>query len=70
MPEFSEYKEIRMNFNVHTCKLGSYDAIIGRCTMQDMGIILNFKQNTITWDGVDVAMKKPTELSMIKKICL
>ena len=63
MSEFSESKEISMNFNVHTGKLGPYDAIIGRRTMQDMGIILNFKQNVITWDGMDVAMKNPNELA-------
>ena len=63
MFEFSKSKEIYMKFKVHTCKLEPYDAIIGGGTMQYIGIILNFKQNTITWDGVDVAMKNPTELA-------
>ena len=38
-----------MNFNVHTGKLGPYDAIIGRRTVQDIGIIHNFKQNNLGW---------------------
>ena len=63
MSTFSKSKEISMNFNLRTGKIGPYDAIIGRRTMQDMGMTLNFKQNAITWDGVNVAMKNPNELA-------
>ena len=44
MSEFSDSKKISVNFNVHTGKLGPYDTIIGRRTMQDIGMTLNLNK--------------------------
>ena len=33
-----------------TSKLNTYDMIIGRDLLQELGIVLNFKENTIIWD--------------------
>ena len=35
-----------------------YDAIIGRDLMAQIGMILDFKDQKVTWDGVSVDMKK------------
>ena len=35
-----------------------YDAIIGQDLMAQIGMILDFKDQKVTWDGVSVDMKK------------
>ena len=52
-----------MSFNVYTGALGPYNAIIGRKTIYDMCIIINFRQSKISWDDKEVAMKSLNELT-------
>ena len=40
-----------------------YYAIIGRITMQELGLILDFKNDEIIWEGTKVCMKHPYELA-------
>ena len=63
MTEFSESKDVSINFNVHEGNIGPYDAIIGRRTMQELGLILDFKNDEIIWEGTKVCMKHPDELA-------
>ena len=46
-----------MNSNVQTGNLGLYETIIVWYMMHDICIILNYKQNVITWDGTEIASK-------------
>ena len=62
-PEFSDSKEITAPFNI--IKENSnyeleYDIIIGRNVLSDLGIILNFNDNTIKWEDQEVEMKDPS----------
>ena len=49
MTELSESKDGSINFNVHEGNIGPYDAIIGRRSMQELGLILDFKDE-IVWE--------------------
>ncbi len=40
-----------------TSKLNTYDMIIGRDLLQELGIVLNLKENTIIWDDSITMMK-------------
>ena len=59
--EFSESKEICMNFNICKCNLGPHCVMIGRRNIHGIWMIINFKQHTITWDGTEVAKKGSNE---------
>jgi hypothetical protein len=56
LPELHEKKTI--TFNCHIAPtLGEYDIIIGRDILRQLGIILNFQQETIEWDDAVIPMK-------------
>lgn len=56
LPELHDKKTI--TFNCHIApSLGAYDIIIGRDILRQLGIILNFNQDTIDWDDAIIPMK-------------
>jgi hypothetical protein len=68
---FSSYKA--RVFETSCC----YDMIIGCDTLQAMGLIVDFKDNLMTWDDIIVAMKTypkkpplPNELSIVSQMVL
>eukprot|EP00957_Ditylum_brightwellii_P186913 14233476-Ditylum_brightwellii.AAC.1 len=67
-PEFSKSKEIGWSFHVEKSNpnddtLG-YDMIIGRDLMTDLGIIIDFKDGYIIWDGIKCPMKQRHSVGM------
>jgi predicted aspartyl protease len=56
---FTELHESKtITYNAHVAPiLGVYDMIIGREILKELGILLNFKDETIEWDGVIIPMK-------------
>jgi hypothetical protein len=68
---FSSYKARVFETSCH------YDMIIGRNMLQAMGLIVDFKDNLMTWDDVVVAMKMyskkpplPNEPSIVSQMIL
>jgi hypothetical protein len=56
MPEL--YDDCIIEWQVHVTKAtGVYDAVIGRDLLRELGIILNFKDNTVTWDDSTIHMR-------------
>ncbi len=56
LTEFDGRKVIEWEF--HTAEQEfSYDMIIGRDLLTELGIIINFKEANVTWDGVTIGMK-------------
>ena len=60
LPEFIDSKEITAPFNIikenRNVNL-DYDIIIGRNVLSDLGIILDFTENTIKWESQEIQMK-------------
>ena len=64
LKEFYENKSIEWNLHVDsTPGLHQYDMILGRNIMSKLGITLNFKNQTMTWDNSTINMKDPKSLS-------
>jgi len=61
LPELSETKIITWNLLVFE-KTTKYNMILGRDLLQDLGILLNFKDQTITWEEVSIPMRDPNTL--------
>ena len=62
--EFFESRSIEWNLHVDsTPGPHRYDMIIGRDIMSELGITLNFKEQTMSWDDSTVRMKDPETLS-------
>jgi hypothetical protein len=38
---------------------GCYDLIIGRNLLRELGIEFSFRNNTVTWDDAEIAMRHP-----------
>jgi hypothetical protein len=56
MPEL--YDDRVIEWKVHVAKdTGSYDAVIGRDLLRELGITLNFKDSTVTWDDSTIHMR-------------
>ena len=56
MPEL--YNDRVIEWKVHIAKdTGIYDAVIGRDLLRELGITLNFKDNTVTWDDSMIHMR-------------
>jgi len=62
LPELSETKIINWKLHVFKNTL-KYNIIIGRDLLQALGILLGFKNQTITWDEITIPMKD-SEVSM------
>ena len=61
-------KKIRWNFHVakSTHSLG-YDMIIGRDLLEDLGIIIDFRNRKLVWD--DLSMEMTLETDRTKQLC-
>ena len=56
MPEL--YEDCMIEWKVHVAKdTGVYDAVIGRDLLRELGITMNFKENTISWDDSTIHMR-------------
>jgi hypothetical protein len=56
IPELHDDRVIEWNVHVAPT-LGSYDMIIGRDILQDLGIDIQFSTGTVHWDGNEVPLK-------------
>lgn len=56
LPEFSSKKKIVHNFHVTQDMALNYDMIIGLDVLNELGIIVDFAQKVLTWEGTDVEM--------------
>ena len=64
LKEFHENKSIEWNLHVDsTPGLHQYDMKLGCCIMSKLGIMLNFKDQAMTWDDLNINMKGPESLS-------
>jgi Aspartyl protease len=59
LPEFNLKKQVSWKFHVDDSSKSSstYDMIIGRDLLGELGIILNFNDHTLTWDTDTIPMK-------------
>ena len=51
LPEFSSKKKIVHNFHVTQDMALNYDMIMGRDVLNELGIIVDFAQKVLTWEG-------------------
>ena len=58
MPEFNESATLKIDCHVTNNK-SNYDIIVGRDTLCELGIGLDFASNSITWNGSRIDMKPP-----------
>ena len=56
LPEFHDSKLIEYNVHV-TSQNTNYDLIMGRDLLQELGIKIDFSDNTVTWDHAVIPMK-------------
>ena len=65
MPEFHQHRNIKWKAYVTTQPM-LYDIILGQDLMQELGLIIDYKTNTLKWDDATIAMKpvdaQPAEL--------
>jgi hypothetical protein len=64
LPEFHEGKDISWNMYVDEsdARLNSYDMIIGRDLLHELGIYLLFSLGVMKWDNATVPMRDPSQL--------
>ena len=64
LKEFFENKSIKWNLHVDsTPGPHRYDMILGHNVLSKLGITLNFKDQTMTWDDSTISMKDPESLA-------
>jgi hypothetical protein len=56
-PEFSETRVITSELHATKKTLAGYDIIIGRDLLKELGIVLDFKNETILWGDGEIPMK-------------
>ena len=56
-PEFSETRIVTARIHTSEQLLGGYDMIIGRDLLCDLGIVLDFKNQSIIWGDGEIPMK-------------
>ena len=56
LPELHDNRMIAWDLHV-TQNLGAYDMILGRDLLRDLGITLNFSEDTIEWDHASIPLK-------------
>jgi hypothetical protein len=64
LPEFHEGKDISWNMYVDEsdARLNSYDMIIGRDLLHELGIDLLFSLGVMKWNNATVPMRDPSQL--------
>ena len=64
LKEFFENKSIEWNLHEDsTPSLHQYDMILGHNVLSELRIMLNFKDQTMTWDDSTISMKDPESLA-------
>ena len=58
MPEFNESATIKINCHVTNNK-SSYNFIVRRDTLCELGITPDYNNSSITWNGLRIDMKPP-----------
>ena len=64
LPEFSDKKIIKWNFNITSSDDLGYDMIIGRDILMTLGINFSFVNKTVEWEGISIPMR---DFNKIKK---
>ena len=62
LPELSDTAEMRVSCHV-TKQKSNYDLILGREILRELGIKLDFSNNTTNWKDVSIPMKPVHSLS-------
>jgi xylose isomerase len=61
LPEFNLKKQIYLSLEFHmknrSESSSTYDMIMGRDILGELGIIMNFNDHTVTWDSDTIPMK-------------
>jgi len=57
LPELSETKLIEWKMHVVDSKTMNYDIILGRDILEQLGIIIDFKEKQITWEEISIPMR-------------
>ena len=57
LPELSPSREVRAKVHVTQQRLGLYDMVMGRDLLEELGLQLNFADQTVKWDDYEVPMK-------------
>jgi hypothetical protein len=70
LPEFNLKKQISWAFHVDDCSESSstYDMIICRDLLGELGIIMNFNDHMVTWDTDTIPMKDRGTLSSVQAL--
>ena len=58
MPEFNESATIKIDCHI-TANKSKYDIIVGRDTLCELGIALDFSNSSIAWNSSRIDMKPP-----------
>ena len=66
LPELSTTKQIVWDFHV-TKQQMSYNLIIRRDLLRELGIALDFSTDTIQWEDIEMPMKHPTCINNMKE---
>ena len=64
LPEFSTTKKIVHTFHVAEKLSLGYDMIIGLDLLNDLGVVIDFEKKVLTWDGTDVEMPQPKNITV------
>ncbi len=66
--EYSASKSVHLTPDIVEYKLGApsplYDLIIGKQTLHDVGVVLDFKEKTITIDSILLPMRNTVNLQL------
>ena len=65
LPEFSQTRTLRHKVHVSKQPLTSYDAILGRDILNELGMDLMFSRGTILWGDLEIPMK-PSEICTVE----
>jgi hypothetical protein len=67
LPEFNLRKRISWTFHVddHSKSSITYDMIIGRDLLTELGMILNFQDKTVSWDTDTIPMREKGNLKTL-----
>jgi hypothetical protein len=72
LPEFNLKKQMHSSWAFHVDdrseSSSTYDMIMGRDLLGELGIIMNFNDRTVTWDTDTIPMKDRGTLSSVEAL--
>ena len=68
LPEFTNKKVVTTDFSVLDTDDCQYDMILGRDSLQDLEMIIDFQLDMIEWQEFKIPMKDPVELRMNEQL--